>query len=120
MLLSPFLPTALLQAAAPGGNGMTLLLLQLGAMGLIFWFMILRPQAAARKKHAELLAALKKGDDVMTAGGIVGKVTAIKELKDKNETHVTIETGTSSIVVERTRIIRVGGQMAPTGPGAQA
>jgi preprotein translocase subunit YajC len=120
MLLSPFLPPVLLQAAGAGSNGMLLLLLQIGAMGLIFWLMILRPQAAARKKHAELLAALKKGDDVMTAGGIVGRVTAIRNVNDGKETHVTIETGASTVVVERSRIIRVGGEMAPTGPGAQA
>ena len=79
----------------------------------IFYFLIIRPQGSARKKHADLLAALKKGDEVMTAGGIVGKVKDIKELKEKGEWRVTIETGDSTVVVERTRIIRVGDVAAP-------
>lgn len=115
MLLSPFAPAVLLQASS-GNSGILLLVGQIAAMGLIFWLMILRPQAAQRKKHAELLQALKKGDDVMTVGGIVGKVTAIKELKDKNETHVSIESGTSVVVVERSRIVRVGAETAQPNP----
>lgn len=117
MLLSPFMPPALLQLAA-GNNGMLLLVGQIAAMGLIFWLMILRPQAAQRKKHASLLAGLKKGDDVMTVGGLVGRVSAIKEVKDRNETHVTIETGTSTVVVERSRIVRVGAEVAQPAAAA--
>ena len=79
----------------------------------IFYFLIIRPQGAARKKHADLLSSLKTGDNVMTAGGILGKVKDIKEVKDKNEWRVTIETGESTVVVERSRIIRVGDQAAP-------
>jgi preprotein translocase subunit YajC len=73
----------------------------------VFYFLVIRPQGQARKKHQALLAALKRGDDVMTAGGIVGKV---KDLKDDR---VTIESGTATIVVERARIVRVGDAMAP-------
>ena len=79
----------------------------------IFYFLIIRPQGAARKKHAQMLTALKKGDEVMTAGGIVGKVKDVKEVKDKSEWRVTIETGESTVVVERSRIIRVGDTAAP-------
>ena len=43
------------------------------------YFLFIRPQAQARKKAEAMLAALKKGDEVMTAGGIVGKVRDIKE-----------------------------------------
>ena len=101
-------------AAAPaGGNSFWVqfgLPLQLLAMGLVFWFLILRPQSQARKKQAELLNALKKNDDVMTVGGIVGVVKDIKEVN--GETRVTVETGTSTVVVERSRIIRVGNASA--------
>ena len=77
----------------------------------IFYFLIIRPQGAARKKHEELLASLKTGDDVMTAGGLLGKV---KKVEEKNgEWRVTLETGTSTVVVERSRIIKVGDQTAP-------
>ena len=77
------------------------------AIGLVFYFLIIRPQGQARKKHQELLAGLKKGDEVMTAGGLVGKV---RDLKDDR---ITLESGTASVVVERSRIVRVGDAMAP-------
>ena len=77
----------------------------------IFYFLIIRPQGTARKKHEELLNSLKQGDDVMTAGGLLGKV---KKVEEKNgEWRVTLDTGTSTVIVERTRIIRVGDKSAP-------
>ena len=116
----------LLQDAAPtgrSGGGLYMLLFQVVAIGAVFYFLILRPQAAARKKHAELLSQLKKNDEVMTAGGIIGRVRDMKEI-DANgikETRVTIETGTSTVIVERSRIIRVGGSAAPAAsPGTPA
>ena len=87
--------------------GLSMLLFQIGAIGLVFYFLILRPQQQARKKHEVLLTQLKKGDDVVTVGGIVGRV---KEVKDDK---VTIESGTSTLVVERMRIVKVGDQTAP-------
>jgi preprotein translocase subunit YajC len=102
---------------APSDNpsaGLSMLLLQIGGIALVFFFLILRPQQQARKKHEELLKNLKKGDEVVTMGGIVGKV---KELK---EDRVTIESGSSSLVVERARIVRVGDQTAPgVSPGVR-
>ena len=84
-----------------GGGGMGFLLVQIGLIFAVFYFLILRPQSAARKKHAELLAGLKKGDEVVTAGGLMGRV---KELKDDR---VTIETGTATVVVQRQRIVHI-------------
>lgn len=88
-------------------GGINMLLLQFALIGLVFYFLILRPQSQARKQAAEMLAQIKKGDEVTTAGGIVGKV------KDVKDTLLTIESGTSTLVVERARIIRVGNQTAP-------
>jgi preprotein translocase subunit YajC len=90
-----------------GGAGMGFLLVQVALIFAVFYFLILRPQSAARKKHAELLAALKKGDEVVTAGGIMGRV---KDIKDER---VTVESGTATVVVHRQRIVQVGGQAAP-------
>ena len=90
-----------------GSAGLTMLILQFGAIIAIFYFLLIRPQSQARKKHAAILAALKKGDDITTAGGIVGKV------KDIKEDRVTIESGTATLVVERSRIIRVGEAVGP-------
>ena len=92
----------------------------MAAIGLVFYFLILRPSGQARKKHAELLAKLKKGDEVMTSGGLIGKVRDIKEVESGGvkETRVTIETGTATVVVERSRIVRIGGASAPGAPAA--
>jgi preprotein translocase subunit YajC len=89
-----------------------LLVIQIGAILGVVYFLFMRPQAAARKKTDAMLAAIKKGDDVMTAGGIVGKV------RDVRESLITIESGTAQIVVDRNRIIRVGNQTAAQGPGS--
>ena len=90
-----------------GGAGLTMLILQFGAIIAIFYFLLIRPQSQARKRHAEILGALKKGDDITTAGGIVGKV------KDIKEDRVTIESGSATLVVERNRIVRVGEAVGP-------
>ncbi|MGH7559765.1 MAG: preprotein translocase subunit YajC [Gemmatimonadales bacterium] len=103
--------TWLLDLMAPtgsGGSGFAILLFQFGAIILIFYFLLIRPQSQARKKHATLLAGLKKGDEITTAGGIIGRVRDIKDDR------VTIESGTSTLVVERGRIIRVGEVVSPT------
>ena len=109
---------ALIILQAPAGSGLSpiWLPLQVVGIGLVFYFLIIRPQSQARKKQAELLSALKKGDDVMTVGGIVGIVKDIKEFKERGETRVTIETGTAQVVVERSRIVRVGNASAPGTP----
>ncbi len=44
-----------------------------------FWFLLIRPQQKKQKAHAELVAALNVGDEVMTAGGLLGKVTNVTE-----------------------------------------
>jgi len=90
-----------------GSSGLSILLFQVVAIGLVFYFLVIRPQSQARKKHADLLAALKKGDEVMTAGGIVGRV---KEIKDDR---ITVESGTASLIIDRSRIVKVGDSMAP-------
>jgi preprotein translocase subunit YajC len=105
---------ALLALMAPTDSpstGLTMLLLQVGAIGLVFFFLILRPQQQARKKHEELLKGLKKGDEVVTVGGIIAKV------KDVKDDRVTIESGTSTLVIDRARIVKVGDQTAPGAVG---
>ena len=98
---------SLMAPQGSGSSGLTILLFQVVAIGLVFYFLVIRPQGQARKKHADMLAGLKKGDEIMTAGGIVGKV---KDLKDDR---VTIESGTSTLVIDRARIVRIGDSVAP-------
>jgi preprotein translocase subunit YajC len=99
---------ALMAPTDGSSSGMIVLVVQLAALVAIFYFLLIRPQSQAKKKHAEMLAGLKKGDEVVTSGGIIGKVRDIKD------TRITIESGTSQIVVERARIIQIGNEVAPT------
>ncbi len=49
------------------------------AMGLIFWFLIIRPQMRRQKQQVAKIAAIKKGDQVLTGGGLVGKVVRVDD-----------------------------------------
>jgi preprotein translocase subunit YajC len=103
------------------GSGLSVLVLQVVAIGLVFYFLVMRPSGQARKRHAELLTQLKKGDEVMTSGGIIGRVKDIKEVDTDGvkEVRVTVESGTSTFVIERSRIVRVGSNPAiSASPGA--
>ena len=46
---------------------------------VIFYFLLIRPQMTARKKHQEMVSNVRRGDTVVTAGGIIGKVTKVLE-----------------------------------------
>ena len=99
--------------AAPGPNRIFVTLAMYAVIFAIFYFILIRPQQRQRKALEDTISNLKKGDEVVTAGGIVGKVVHIKEtLKDGTlvrspEDLVTIESGTSRLVVERGRIARI-------------
>ena len=101
---------ALMAPTDSGPSGMIVLVVQMVALVAIFYFLLLRPQSQARKKQAALLANIKKGDEVVTAGGVIGK---IKEIKDQR---ITIESGTAQLIVERAKIIQVGDQVSPNPP----
>ena len=45
----------------------------------IFWFLIIRPQMRQQKAHQAKVAGLKRGDEVLTAGGVVGKITKVED-----------------------------------------
>jgi preprotein translocase subunit YajC len=74
----------LAQAAAPQRDIMQMIILFGGMFG-IFYFLVLRPQQRQLKDHKALLAGLKKGDMVVTQGGIFGKITELTERDVKLE-----------------------------------
>ena len=84
-----------------------------GAIFAIFYFILIRPQATQRKKHDELVRNLKKGDEIVTNGGLVGEVVFIKERggeDDKSggmDDRVTIKSGETRVIVERGRIAKI-------------
>lgn len=78
--MSFFIPYAEAQGGggAPAGDGLTSLLLIAGMFALMY-FMIIRPQRKRQKEHQNLMEALAKGDEVVTTGGILGKVLKVDE-----------------------------------------
>ena len=70
---------SLLAAGAAGSPPAWTSFLPLVFMGVIFWFLILRPQMRQQKEHRAKIAGIKKGDQVVTGGGLVAKVLKVDE-----------------------------------------
>ncbi len=79
--------TAATNTAVGVGGSLISLVITFLPMILIFYFLIIRPQKKQQKKVSEMLAGLQIGDKIVTVGGIVGKITRIKD------DEVLIETG---------------------------
>lgn len=111
--MTDYVSLALIAAPAEGGSALPIFLFQIAMIFAIFYFLMIRPQQKQRKAHEERLRTIKKGDEIVTAGGIVGEVVHIREtVKDGKrepgmEDRVTIRSGESRLVVERSRIARV-------------
>ncbi len=93
---------------------MTIFLVQMAAIFAIFYFLLLRPQAKERQKHEEMLKAIKKGDEIVTSGGIIGRVVHLEEDR------LTMRTGDNTrLTVDRSRVAAVtdvkGGAKADAG-----
>lgn len=79
--MSLFISEAHAAGPAPSGGGMEMFIM-LGMFAVIFYFMIYRPQAKRVKEHKNLMAAMSKGDEVLTGGGLVGKIVKISDDND--------------------------------------
>ena len=77
LVMDWFISPAYAQDAATGGS-FTPVIMMVGLI-VIFYFMIIRPQNKKQKEHREMIAALAVGDEIVTAGGVLGKVAAIGE-----------------------------------------
>ena len=125
MTLSGF-PAALLlvQGAALGGSSSLLpLVIQFGLIIAIIYFVMFRPQQKQRQQHEASLKALKRGDEIVTAGGIVGEVIHIRETNadggaNRLDDRVTIKSGEARLVVERGRIARIVGPIGKSNAAA--
>ncbi|MEI6259799.1 MAG: preprotein translocase subunit YajC [Deltaproteobacteria bacterium] len=74
-----------LGAGSPGSAGGLASFIPLVLMFVIFYFLLIRPQQKKTKEHREMIAGVKKGDRIITSGGIHGQVTAV------DDTTVTVE-----------------------------
>lgn len=77
--MSFFISDAAAAAGAPAQSSPYSLVIMLVVFGLIFYFMILRPQQKRAKDHKKLMDSISKGDEVLTTGGLVGRVTKVAE-----------------------------------------
>lgn len=80
------------------------------AFAAIFYFILWRPQARQRKQHEATIQSLRKGDEVVTSGGVIGEVVHIQEQtagSTSMEDRITIKSGESRLVVERRSVGRV-------------
>lgn len=77
-------------------------LLQMVAIGFIFYFILIRPQRKEHQRHRQMIEALKKGDEIITNGGIIGTVVHTQDDR------LTIKTAENTrLVVQRGRIAQV-------------
>jgi preprotein translocase subunit YajC len=111
-MTSSFAFALLVQAPAGGRSTLLPFVFQVVAIFAIFYFVMIRPQQRQRKQHEERLRNLKRGDEVVTAGGIIGKVVHIAETKTEGKAapmddRITIKSDESRLIVERGRIARV-------------
>ena len=62
-----------------GGDNPYSMLIMMGLMFVVFYFLLIRPQQKKQKEHQNMLAAIQKGDEVVTAGGMIGKVSGVTD-----------------------------------------
>ena len=102
-----------IQGPATVGGFPVSLLIQIPLIFAIFYFLMIRPQQKQRQAHEERIRNVRKGDEIVTAGGIIGKVESIREtIKDgapvkTMEDRITIRSAESRLVIERGRIARI-------------
>jgi preprotein translocase subunit YajC len=77
-----FASPAYAQAAGAAGSSSASTLLfvgQFALLGLVFYFLLIRPQQKRAKEHRATIESVKKGDSVVTAGGLIGRVTRVDD-----------------------------------------
>ena len=91
--------SAYAQAPAAGGDAGFLGFLPIILMFVLLWFLMIRPQMKRQKEHKAMVDALQKGDEVVTAGGVVGRISKLAD------SYVTLEIATGTeIVVQRSAV----------------
>lgn len=108
-----FISTAYAQSGGSGGSDIFIQLLPLVLIFVVFWFFLIRPQQKRAKEHREMVAAVKRNDQVVTAGGVMGKVTKVV---DNDTVQVEICEGVRVRVVKST-LTNVTGKGQPAKAG---
>ena len=110
-----FISEALAQSSGGGGAGGAFGglggLLPIVLIFVVFWFLLIRPQQKRMKEHKAMIAAVKRGDKIVTGGGIIGTVTKVL---DESEVQVEIAKDVK-VRVSRATIQAVMGKPQPAG-----
>ena len=101
-------------------------LLPLILIFVVFWFLLIRPQQKKAKEHREMLSQLRRGDQIVTSGGIIGKITKVVsdtelQVEIADEVRVRVARGMVSEVLSRTEPAKAAGEKSDattTTPGA--
>ncbi len=89
-----FISNAYAQAAAPGGvAGNLMSFLPIILMFVVLYFLMIRPQMRRQKEQKSMIDGLAKGDEIVTAGGVVGKITKV------SDGYVTVEVAQGTEIV---------------------
>jgi preprotein translocase subunit YajC len=95
----------------PMNNPMTQQLVLFGGLIALMYFMIWRPHQKQKRTHEESLMSIKKGDEVVTSGGIIGDVIHIKIVgadgKPSFDDRLTVRSGESRLLIERGRVAHI-------------
>ena len=104
-----FFSPAYAQAVGDGGFGGFQSLLPLILIFVVFYFLLIRPQQKKAKVHREMLAALRRGDRIVTSGGLIGKITRVGEneltVEIANDIRVRVARGMVSDVLAKTESV---------------
>ncbi len=88
-------------AAAGGGESTLLTMLPLVLMFVVLYFLMIRPQMKRQKEQRSMIDALQKGDEVVTIGGVLGKIV------EMGDAHMLLEVKQGQMQIERSAVARV-------------
>ena len=83
------------------GGGLEMIIL-LVVFGLIFYFFVIRPQSKRQKEQRDLLSNLAKGDEIMTNGGLIGKITKVS---NDNENIIIALNDNTEVMISRNFVV---------------
>ncbi len=114
--------TAFAQAGGGAAPGFDLIsLLPLVLIFVVFYFLLIRPQQKKMKAHRQMVAALKRGDKVLTSGGIIGTVVKVEDnellVEIAKDVRVRVARGMISDVLGKPEPARAGAEAAQAGAG---
>jgi preprotein translocase subunit YajC len=100
-----FISNAYAQAATGGTTGSLMSFLPIVLMFVVLYFLMIRPQMKRQKEQKTMIDALSKGDEVVTAGGILGKISKVSDayltIEVANETEIVVQRASVTMLLPK-------------------